>query len=707
MKSKPMSRRAFLKKSLAGAGLTIGLSMTSSGCKLIGPERLREQSTVPYPLTAWIQVIPDETVRCILNKSEMGQGVYTSLPMIIADEMEADWTNICFQAAPAAKEYVDPAFGMQMTGGSTSIRHMFEPLRKAAAAAREMLVSTAAAAWGVPASECAARQGKVRHAQSGRSLTYGQLCERASKLPVPENPPLKKESQFRLIGTSMSRLDVWDKINGTATFGTDNFVPGMVYASIARPPASGASVVTIDRGVAVCATTFTAAQKGREALQVKWDQGSNPALDNETLEKEFIAHLKQPGVIARNEGNCQNGLQQAVKKTEATYVLPYLAHATMEPMNCTAWIRPDRCDIWASTQNQTGVLQQAEKITGLRPEQIHVHTTYLGGGFGRRAETDVLEEVLQVARATGKPVKLLWPREDDFQNDFYRPGNCCRIEGGIGPSGHVIAWSHKVAVPSIFVRFFPQMVKNGVDPAAVEGIVDPYEVQNVLVEYVRVDTPVPVGFWRSVGNSHNAFTVECFIDELAHLAQRDPLEFRLSHLRNHPRACRVLEAAAEKADWAKSRAAGRSLGVAYHFSFETHVAQVAEISVDGKDGRVKVHKVTCAVDCGRVVNPSIITAQMESGILMGLSAALKEKVEFAKGGIISSNFDDYEILRMSEVPEIEVHLIKSNDAMGGIGEPGLPPVAPALGNAIFNAAGVRIRRLPLAPDTVLEALRRG
>ena len=720
--SRPLSRRAFLKKSLEGAGLTIALSMTPSGCRLIGSESLKKDSTTPYHMNAWIQVLPDETVRCILNKSEMGQGVYTSLPMIIADEMDADWTNICFQAAPAAQTYLDPVFGMQLTGGSTSIRHMFEPLRKAATAARQMLVTAAAQTWGVPETECQAQQGKIHHTRTGRSLTYGQLCERASQLPVPQDLPLKKETQFKLIGTSMSRLDVWDKVNGSATFGTDNFVPGMVYASIVRPPAYGARVtsqnkeaaekvagishvVAMDRGIAVCATTFSASQKGKEALHVTWDKGPHSGLDNEALEKTYLHHLQQSGVTARNEGDVKNGLAQAARKIEATYHLPYLAHVTMEPMNCTAWIRPDRCDIWASTQNQTGVLQQAEKITGLHAEQIHVHTTYLGGGFGRRAETDVVEETLQIAKATGKPVKLLWTREEDIQNDFYRPGNSCRIEGGIDARGQITAWSHKVAAPSIFARIFPQRVKGGVDPAAVEGIVEPYEVPNVLLEYVRVETPVPVGFWRSVGSSHNAFTVECFLDELAHLAQKDSLEFRLSHLRNQPRARRVLEVAAEKARWGSSRSAGQGLGIAYHFSFGTHVAQVAEVSVNKEDGQVKVLKVTCAVDCGKVVNPNIITAQMESGIIMGLSAALKERIEFANGGVKSANFYDYEILRMSEVPDIEVHLVKNNEAMGGVGEPGLPPVAPAVGNAVFNVTGVRMRRLPLTPETVLESVR--
>jgi isoquinoline 1-oxidoreductase beta subunit len=497
----------------------------------------------------------------------------------------------------------------------------------------------------------------------------------------------------------------------------------MVYAAIIRPPTYGAKiisqdktaaenipgvshVVAIDRGIAVCASTLDAAWKGREALKVTWDNGPHSDLNNETLGKLYIQHLDQRGILAREEGDIESGLKQAVKKIEATYVLPYLAHVTMEPINCTVYIRPDRCDVWVPTQNQTGVLQLASKIIGMKPDQIHVHTPYLGGGFGRRAETDVVEEALLIAKASGKPVKLIWTREEDIQNDYYRPGNACHIVGGIDGQGQMIVWSHKVVVPSIFARFFPPMVRNGVDPAAVEGIVEHYEIPNISVEYVRIDTPIPVGFWRSVGNSHNAFTVETFIDDLAHTAQKDPLEFRLSHLKNHPRARGVLELAAEKAGWGKPVGNGRGRGIAYHFSFGTHVAQVAEISLNEKEGTIRAHRVVCAIDCGRVVNPAIITAQMESGILMGLSAALKETIAFANGGVKSANFYNYDILRIHEIPAIEVHLVRSKEEMGGVGEPGLPPIAPAVANALSNIIGIRVRHLPMTPQRVTELLKK-
>lgn len=717
----PITRREFLKKSLAGAGMTIAISITPFGSRLFSAQEVKKDLFRP---NAWIQITPDNIVTVVVNKSEMGQGVYTSLPMILADELEADWKQVRIQAAPARDEYKDPGFGMQLTGGSTSVRHMFEPLRKAGAAAREMLVSAAAQEWGISVSECEAFQGMVRHTKSGRTMTYGQLCEKASKLPIPQNPSLKKESEFRFIGTPMSRLDVADKVNGTAMFGADVFVPEMLYGAISRPPAYGAKaisydqeaaekvagvhkVVGVDRGIAVSANTLDAAWKGKKALNVKWDEGSQPDLNNETLEKSFIQYLDKQGVVARNEGNTKNALSSAAKKIGATYILPYLSHVTMEPMNCTAHVRGDGCDIWVPTQNQSGVLQVAVKVTGLKPEQIHVHTTYLGGGFGRRAETDVVEEALQVSKATGRPVKLIWTREEDIQNDFYRPGNCCKIEGGIDRKGNLMAWSHKVVVPSIFARIFPQMMKSGVDPAAVEGISNmEYEIPNLYVEYVRIDTPIPVGFWRSVGSSHNAFTVESFVDELAHAAKKDPLEFRLTHLKNHPRARRVLEVAAEKSGWGRSLKKGQGLGIAYHFSFGSHVAEVAEVSVNKKDGTIKVHRVVCAVDCGAIVNPAIITAQINGAIIMGLSAALKERVVFGKGGVETANFYDYNELRISEVPEIEVHLMKSKEEKGGIGEPGLPPVAPAVANAVFNAIGVRVRNLPMTPETVMKLMKK-
>jgi isoquinoline 1-oxidoreductase beta subunit len=718
---KTLSRRQFLKMT-AGTGLSIAVAASPLGFRLLSATELEKEGAA-VQLSAWLRIAPDNAVTVIVNKSEMGQGVYTSLPMIVADELDADWKNVRMEAAPAADAYKDPAWGTQATGGSTTIRHMYEPLRKAGAAAREMLMTAASQEWGVPITECAVSQGKVRHTKSARFLTYGQLAEKASHLTVPQNPTLKKESQFRYIGKAIPRLDMYDKVNGTAVFGIDTFAPDMLYAAIARPPAYGAGLASMEKstaltitgvqqvvpiysGVAVCADTIDAAWKGRDALKATWQDGRYPQLSTKSLEQEFISRLNAKGVMARNDGDAGGAINAAAKKIEATYVLPYLAHATMEPMNCTAHVRAAGCDIWVPTQNQTGVQMLAARMTGLKPEQVQVHTTYLGGGFGRRFETDVVEEALTVSMSTGRPVKLVWKREEDMQNDFYRPANCSKIQGALDATGRVTAWSHKIVCPSIFSRVFPGMVKKGIDPAAVEGLENmEYEVPNLQVEYVRMDTPVPTGFWRSVGSSHNAFTVESFVDELANAAGKDPLEFRLNLLKKHPRARRVLQTAAEKSGWGKSLSKGQARGIAYHFSFGSYVAQVAEVSVNKQNGTIKVHKVTCAVDCGSIVNPAIIQNQMMGGLTMGLSAALKEKVEFAKGGVKSENFSDYELLRMSEAPDVDVHIVKSAEKPGGIGEPGVPPIAPAVANAIFAATGARVRRLPMKSETILESLK--
>jgi len=718
-----LTRRDLLKKSLAGAGLTVFVALTPTGYRILKAEDRAKEPAQSCSLNLWLRITPDNLITVLVNKSEMGQGVYTSLPMIVADELDADWKQIRFESAPAGDPFKDPVWNTQSTGGSTSVRHMFLPLRKAGAAAREMLRSAAAQTWGVPPGECATREGGVRHEKSGRSLSYGELCERASKLPVPQAPPLKKEGEFKFVGKSIPRLDVAEKVNGAGAFGIDTFIPAMLYAAIARPLAFGAKVkayerdaaerlpgvfkvVPIDRGMAVCASTLEGARKGRDVLRVDWEPGAAPELGNEALEKNFTQNLARTGVTAKSQGNAAKALSEAAKKIEATYFLPYLAHATMEPMNCTAHVQKDRCDVWVPTQSQTGVLMTAQRVTGLKPEQIHVHTTYLGGGFGRRGETDVVEEALQASKGAGKPVKVIWTREEDIQNDFYRPGNCCRIEGSIGAQGELTAWSHKVVVPSIFARVFPDRVQSGVDPAAVEGVANmEYEVPNLYVEYVRMDTPIPVGFWRSVGSSHNAFTVESFMDELAHAAGKDPLLFRLDLLKNRPRVRKVIEVAAERGRWGKPLKKGEGRGLAYHFAFGSHVAQVAEVSVQDQEPNLKVHRVTCAVDCGPFVNPAIITAQMKSGILMGLSAALRERVDFAQGGVASSNFDNYELLRINEIPEIDVHIVPSREEIGGIGEPGLPPIAPAVANAVFQAAGIRVRRLPMLP-MLLEGLKK-
>jgi isoquinoline 1-oxidoreductase beta subunit len=717
-----LTRRQFLK--MAGTGLAIAVVSTSDGFRLLSPAQAAEEPISLHP-SAWIKIQPNNTVIVVVNKSEMGQGVYTSLPMIVADELDADWKSVMMEVAPAGDDFKDPVYGMQSTGGSSSVRHMYEPLRKAGAAAREMLLAAAAQEWAVPVNECAVAQGRVRHLKGTRTLTYGDLSSRASKLAVPQNPVLKKESEFRYINTEMPRLDVEEKVNGKARFGIDSFIPGMVYAAIARPPVYGAdlassnqaaaaavpgvkTVVPIHNTIAVCADSIDAAWKGRDALKAKWREAPHPEVSTPALEKTFLDALNTSGITAKKEGDVAGALAAAVKKVDATYILPFLAHATMEPMNCTVNVRADGCDIWVPTQNQTGVLASAVAITGLKPEQINVHTTFLGGGFGRRFERDFVEEALLLSRSTGKPVKLVWTREEDIQNDFYRPMNATRIKGAIDKSGRVTAWSHTVVCPSIFARVFPQMMKNGIDNAAVEGVENiEYGIPNLLVEYVRLDTAVPVGFWRSVGSSHNAFTVESFVDELANAAKKDPLEFRLGMLAAHPRAQRVLQVAAEKAGWGKPLTKGQARGIAYHLSFGSYVAEVAEVSVDRKTGAITVHNVTCAVDCGSVVNPAIVKAQMMGGLTMGLSAALKEKIEFAGGGVKSSNFADYELLRMSEAPEVEVHIVKSGEKLGGIGEPGVPPVAPAVANAVFKATGARLRRLPMNPETVLAAMKKG
>ncbi len=723
--TRSITRREFLKTSMmAGAGLTIAAVMTPAGLRLLSAEEAKKETLRALNPMAWLSITPDNIVTVTVNKSEMGQGVYTSLPMIAADELDADWKQVRFVAAPAGDEFKDPFRNMQFTGGSSSVRNMYEPLRKMGAAMREMLVLAAARTWAVPVRDCAALMGSVKHIRTGKTLSYGALSAEASMLQVPQNPILKKEKQLRYTGKPVPRTDVQEKSSGKAMFGIDMFVPGMLYASIARPQQYGSevasfnkeaaeglkgvrAVVRIPSGVAVCAETIDAAWKGRNALNVKWQNPKYGSMNTESLEKEFAAKLSEQGLVARSEGDARLAVGRAAKKVEAIYVLPYLSHATMEPMNCTSSVKTDRCDVWVPTQNQTGVHELAVKISGLKPEQVHVHTTYLGGGFGRRFEKDVVEESLSLAKTTGKPVKLLWTREEDMQNDFYRPATCTRIEGALDEQGKVIAWSHKIVCPSIFSRVFPERLKKGIDPAAVEGVENmEYEVPNLYVEYVRIDRPVPVGFWRSVGSSHNAFTVESFVDELAYAAKKDPLEFRLNLLKNHPRARRVLETAAEKAGWGKPLKKGQARGIAYHLSFGSYVAEVAEVSVDKKDGKIKVHRVVCAVDCGSTVNPEIVSAQMMGGITMGLSAALKEKIEFANGGVKSENFDTYDLLRMSEAPEIEAHIVTSGDKLGGIGEPGVPPLAPAVANAVFVATGGRIRNLPMKPETVLEAMKK-
>jgi isoquinoline 1-oxidoreductase beta subunit len=612
------SRRDLLLLSPCGTGLTLMVCATRKpGSDRAHVAQNRETRDDSFAPDASLKITSNNIVTVIVSKSEMGQGIHTGLAMIVADELEADWKQVRVKMAPAAEEHVDPVFGMQLTGGSTSIRHLFWPLRRAAAAAREMLLAAAAQEWGVPVEECRAAAGEISHSKSGRSATYGQLCSIASYLPVPQNPKLKEPEDFHLIGTSPPRVDIRDKLNGVGLFGIDVSVPGMLYASTAHPPSFGGRLVSFDKsaaekvpgvrlvvdfdgGVAVCADSFTAALKGRYALKAKWDKGSDSNMDTSSLERGFRDNLTKPGPYARNDGDATAALLKAAKRIKAEYVLPYLSHAPIEPQNCTAHVQEDRCDIWCPTQNQTAALRAASAVTGLDLDRIHVHTTHLGGGFGGRLESRVIEEAVRIAKEARVPVKLLWTRADNFANDFYRPGSCCLIEGGLDKDGRLIAWHHKVAVSSIYERLYPQMVQGGIDSSAVEGLDDmDYEIQNLRVEQILVKTPAPVGFWRSVGHSSNAFTKECFIDELAHAAGADPLAFRLGLLKVDARAATVLKRAAEAACWGKPLSEGRGRGIAYHFSYGSYVAHVAEVTVDRNKGRIKVERLVCAVDCGR------------------------------------------------------------------------------------------------------------
>src|SRR5881409_2894209 len=648
----------------------------------------------------------------IVDRSEMGQGVATSLPMLLAEELEADWSKIKIEFAPADKAYTNPMFGMQGTGGSTSVRAAFTPLRKAGAAARELLVAAAAQTWNVDKAECRAEKGAVIHTRSKRRLTYGKLAAKAAALPLPHDVPLKDPKDWRILGTRVRRLDTPPKVDGSAEFGIDVKRPGLLVAVIARSPVFGGKVksfdatkakavpgvrhvVEISSGVAVVADGYWPAKKGRDALEITWDEGPNAGVSSASISQLFAQRAEQPGAVARHDGAPDAALPAAPTKLDAAYDLPFLAHATMEPMNCTAHVRADGVDIWAPTQFQTGAQGLGAKIGGVTPDKVRVHTTYLGGGFGRRFELDFMQEALETSKAVKAPVKVVWSREDDIQNAQYRPACYHQMRAGLDAAGQPAAWTQRIVAPSIMARVFPDTVKNGLDGEAVEGAMEmPYTTPNVHVDYVLTDTGIPVGFWRSVNNSFNAFVVESFIDELAHAAKKDPYEYRRDLLGKAPRHLAVLNLAASKAGWGTPLPTGRARGIAVYKAFETYVAQVAEVSVDS-DGAPHVHRVVCAVDCGPVVNPDTVEAQMQSAIVYGLTAALWGEITIDRGRVQQGNFNDYRMLRLAEMPQVEVHIVSSTDSQGGVGEPGTPPIAPAVCNAIFALTGKRVRKLPI------------
>ncbi len=692
-----LSRRQFLEiSSAAGAGLLIGFHLEG---------RTAAAATLAADINAWVRIGTDDIVTLLVSESEMGQGVLTSLPMILAEELEADWSKVRSEHAPTdATKY-----GRQSTGGSTSIRTNYDKLRQVGAAAREMLIDAAAQTWRVDRRTCRAQNGAVRHEPTGRRLRYGQLAERAASVTPPENPPLKDRKDFRLIGKAVKRLDTPSKVNGSAIFGIDVTVPGMLVAQVAHPPAFGGRVerfdasaalavpgvrhvVEIPTGIAVVAEHFWAAKQGRDALRVTWNDGGHGGLSSARI-AAMLREIVDRGVEARNDGDVAAAVAGAANTVEAVYELPYLAHATMEPMNCTADVRADRCEIWAPTQAPSGTQQVGAGITGLPPERVTVHTTLLGGGFGRRSQTDFVADAVHTSKAVGAPVKVIWTREDDTRGGHYRPPAYNRLVGALSRDGRPVAWEHRIASPSILEAFGP--LRDAVDRSSVEGAANmPYAIPNVRVTYAKADLPITLWFWRSVGSSLNAFVVESFVDELAAAAGADPVEFRLRLLAEHPRHRRVLTVAAEKAGWTTPPPAGRARGVAVHEAFGSIVAEVAEVSLR-PDRTVRVHRVVCAVDCGDVVNPDTIVAQMESGIAYGLSAALYGEIHIAGGGAVEGNFDTYPVLRIDEMPAVETHIVTSGDPLGGIGEPGTPPIAPAVTNALYALTGTRIRKLPI------------
>jgi len=701
-----LSRRSFLRAAAAvGGGLVIAVAL---------PLGADADDAAAFAPNAFVRIDRDGTVSIVVPQVEMGQGTYTSMPMLVAEELEVDFPAVRVVAAPADDAlYANPLIGFQVTGGSTSVRGFYEPLRKAGAAARQMLVAAAAAQWGVAPADCRAERGVVSHPPSGRSLAYGALVDAAARLPVPQEVVLKDPKAFTLIGTPAHRLDAADKVDGKAVYGIDVRLPGMKIATVAACPVFGGKlasvddtaakavngvrqIVRLDDAVAVVADHMGAALKGLAALKITWDEGPNADFSTADLVAALAAASAHDGVVDVDDGDVAAALAGAARRVEAVYEMPLLAHTTMEPMNCTVHVRPDGCDVWTGSQVASRALATAAAVTGLPAERVTVHNQLLGGGFGRRLEFDYVTQAVKIAREVDGPVKVIWTREEDVQHDIYRPYYYDRLTAGLDAAGRPVAFHHRVTGSSIVARWLPGAFKDGHDFDAVDGAAGPYAFDNLLVDYVRQEPPegLQTGWWRGVGVTHNAFVVESFVDELAAAAGSDPVVYRRGLLAKAPRALAVLDLAAEKAGWGAPVAAGKGRGVALLFGFGTYMAQVADVVV-GDDGAVRVEKVVCAVDCGVVVNPDTVAAQIQGGIVYGLTAALHGEITLAKGRVEQANFDSYPALRIDAMPAVEVHVVASGEAPGGLGEPGTSAIAPAVVNAIFAATGKRLRKLPI------------
>jgi isoquinoline 1-oxidoreductase beta subunit len=701
------SRRGFLIGSAAlGSSLVLSFNLPGGDAEAA--------ATSSFAPNAFVRIDRSGEIVLTMPYVEMGQGTYTSIPMLIAEELGVDLDQIRLEHAPPnEKLYANPLLGVQATGNSNAIRGAWKPLREAGAAARMMLTAAAAKRWGVDVSSCRVQAGEVLHAQSGRRLKFGELAESAAQMPLPSNIVLKKPGEFALIGTPAKRLDASGKVNGSVTYGIDARPPGVLIATLAQCPAFGGrlisvddraakavkgvrQIVRLDDAVAVVADHMGAAKKGLEALQITWDDGPNKHLTTEDIAQELDQATRKPGAVAQTIGNVDDAMARATTRVEATYQMPFLAHATMEPMNCTVHLRKDACEIWVGTQAIARVQAMAAKAAGLPVDKVTVHNHLIGGGFGRRLEADGAVRAVEIARHVDGPVKVVWTREEDIQHDMYRPYWVDRIAAGLDASGRPVAWKNRFAGSSVIARWLPPAFKDGLDPDTTEGAIDLiYDLPNFHVEYVRVEPPgIQTAFWRSVGPSHNVFVTESFIDELAFAAGQDAVVYRRMLLEHHPRAKAVLDLAADKAGWGRPLPKGRGRGISVQSAFGSYLAQVAEVEVVA-DGTVRVHRVVCAMDCGIVVNPNTVQAQIQSGVIFGVTAALYGEVTLKNGRIEQSNFDSYQLLRLNEAPAIEVHVVLSSETPGGMGEAGTSGIVPAIANAVFAATGKRLRKMPI------------
>ena len=702
-----LSRRIFLINSaVAGSGLVLSLSLPFS--------QGRARGTDSFAPNAFIRIGIDGQIVLTMPYVEMGQGTYTSIPMLIAEELEVGLKQVRLEHAPPdEKLYANPLLGVQATGNSNAIRGAWKPLREAGAAARMMLIATAARRWGVDAGSCHAEAGEVIHAPSARRLKYGDLAIDAAHNPVPSNVALKKPEEFKLIGTSAKRLDASGKVNGSVVYGIDVRPPGVKIATLAQSPVFGGrlksvddaaakavkgvrQIVRLDDAVAVVADHMGAAKKGLEALKIEWDEGAHAGLSTKDVARELEQSTLKTGAVAQSVGDADKAMANAATRVEAIYHLPFLAHATMEPMNCTVHFRGSECEIWIGTQAIARVRAMAARAAGLPVEKVIVHNHLIGGGFGRRLEADGAVRAVEIAKQVDGPVKVVWTREEDIQQDMYRPYWVDRIAAGLDKEGMPIAWRNRFAGSSVIARWLPPAFKDGLDPDTTEGAIDlVYALPNSHVEYVRVEPPgIRTAFWRSVGPSHNVFVTESFIDELAAAARQDPVTYRRAMLDHNPRAKAVLDLAARKAGWSSPMPKGRGRGIALQYAFGSYLAQVAEVEV-AKSGSVRVHRVVCAMDCGIVVNPDTVQAQIQSGVNFGVTAALYGEITLKNGRVEQTNFDTYQILRIDEAPAIEVHVVKSAEPPGGMGEAGTSGIVPAIANAVFAATGKRLRKMPI------------